>query len=908
MYFSLRNDSDLVIKAKRKRTDHDDSQILVLVPHRIFEGDLPAPLIEGHVHWLSLSTSVLEICPLDSIWETSPKNWKINCTPGKYRMHRGQELLVDIRSSSWVMVSELLKPLDTPPHLLVSASPIDSGRPSSSWQLSVVLPRYGLSFYVDEGGDLQSRDIRGMVYDENQCIGTLFGLVNRLVLRPKVKDANVVGLISSCVLIPEGGISFRKLDHHVCVEVSTPQSALDRVQYQTYRTNTDLGFLETVGLTNKLYCAYLHALTSGCGTDPLTGRSGTEEALSLLWSASCWSTMKFSPRDAELLGLIASICPSHTYSGDIQSVKWRDLPVNSQDPELYVVAGAIKAHYAKILSFHENQQNSIVQGVPFRKDCLLERSAQRALCLFSSDTSRQQSVVNRHHVWYRGRDLVEYGLGEHRGYTTATIVYRRTAITAISEKMLSMIESWTTASGSAPSSLQYDRSWLVPDLRSIWRTLYNLLRRSSEGKWFQLLFTLPAMVYASQKLSDLASVLVAFASYPQFSLEDPPPPRSYTLSDGYSPSRDKLRRYITDSAYPSKRTPKSPISAIFNKGLNMYNPRLDSDINATVDQLLRSWPCETPPPCSLNSELYNVESLTSRVQSYFSSCYHNVNLKEHLTRVQELLRNVEATPIPILHYSFHPSQSVPSCVPWTLTIEHLFSRPQPWLSEHNTLPHYVADVEMTSFSGAVAMRQLITIADANAINPFQRQYISTLRASAESFESEMSIVSHGVTQSPDTETLMAHHARCRAAYAESIHRLQQHLGPNSWDERAFQQCGQWPRTTPYVLLRFLASNSPVTLSNDWKGCLIGLALHVLQVQRSRRLLYLHLENRHEELRKELQNGGCDGWKAEMHPDWLLIQVCCSCQCGCIYLLTPRTSPVLVARKLFRSSRPSRSRP
>ena len=886
MYFSLRNDSDLVIKAKRKRTDHDDSEIIVLVPRGILEGDLPAPLIEGHVHWLSLSTSILEICPLNSIWETLSANWRINCTPGKYRMHRGQELLVDIRSSCWAMVSELFRPFDSPQNLLLSVSPVDSGRSSPSQRLSIVLPRYGLTFYVDEDGDLRSCNIRGMVYDENQCIGTLFGLVNRLVLRPKVKDANVVDLIPRCVLIPEGRISLQRLDHHVYVKVSIPQSALDRVQYQTYRINTDLGFLETVGLTNKLYCAYLHALTSGCGIDPLTGRSGTEEALSLLWSASCWSAMKLSPRDAELLSLIASICPSHTYFKCVQPVKQLDLPVNSQHPELYVVARTIKAHYEKLLSFHENQRNDIFRGFPFRENHLLEHNARRVLYLFPSDSSRQQYVANRHDVWYRGRDRVEYGSGEHRAYTTATIVCLRTAITTIREELWSMAKSWKYVAGAATLSLQYTRSWLAPDLPSIWLQAYNLLRKSDEGKWSQLLFTLPAMAYGSPDLSDLVPVLVAFASHPQFSFENPPPYRSYTLSDGCSPSRDKLRRYITNSAYTFECSHESSISTKSNErskalerrqpNLNVHDAGLDSDINAAVDQLLLAWPCEIPPRSSLSPELYDVKYLTSHIESHFSSCHRNVKLKEHFTRVQELLCNIQVFSISTPQYAFDPSSTTPSCVPWTPTVEWLFSRPEPRLPEHDTLPRYAAAGGGTPSPRTVRVEQLIATAEARMINPFQRRYLSALRASAESLESELSFVSHGVTELPDAETLMTHYSRCRTTYAESIHYFQRYLGPRSQSERALQQSGQWPRWTPLMLLRCLASSSPVALSGGWKEGLIRLALLLLQVQRARRLLRLHLDHHHEELWRELKNEGCDGWKPEVHPDWLLIQVCCSC--------------------------------
>ena len=806
MYFTLQNETDLVIKAKRKRAAQDSSEIIVLVPRRILGEDLPASLIEGHALWLNLSTSVLEICPFNSIWETSSENWKLDCIPqaGKYRMHKGHELLVDSRSPSWVMVSDLLKPLEASQNLLVTVASIDSGGDSMpSFQLSVVLPRYGLSFYVDEDGDFRSRNFRDMVYDRNQCIGTLFGLVNQLVLRPKITGVlDVVELIPRCVVIPEGEVSFQKLDDHVCVKVNTPHSSLDRVTYQTYRINTDLGCLETVSLTSKLYCAYLHALTSGCSIDPLTGRSGTEEALSLLWSASCWSIMKLSPRDTQLMSLIASICPSCTwhpeYVESMQQVKWLDLPANSQHPELYVVAKAIMTHYERLLPFLANQSDQIPQKFPSQERHLLERSARRVSYLFPADSQGPSCTTDHRDIQYPARDLVERGSGEHRAYKVASNVYHRTANAKITTDILRMVESWTSVPGpkGAPLSLRYDTSWLAPEFSSIWLEAYNLLRKRGEKKWFQLLFTLSAMAYASPALSDLVPVLVAFASEPEIFSEDPSYYGSHTLPD-------------------------------------------------------------------------KVKFLASKAKSHFSTRY----LKEHFTVVRELLCNVQLSPIPTVLYSFDCSKTNPSYIPWTLTAEQLFSRPELCIPEHDTLPGYATDVGNTS-SGAISVQRLITTTEERATNPFQHQYVSALRASAKFFESEMSIVSHGATELPDAETLTGHYARCRATYAETVHRLQQHLSPNSWSERALQQSGQWPRMTPLVLLRFLASNSPVTLSDGWNRCLIRLALLVLQVQRARRLLQLHLDNHHEELRRELQNEGCNGWSAEMHPDWLLVQVCC----------------------------------
>ena len=887
MYFSLRNNySDLVIRAKRNQAT-GASDIIELVPQDKLEGDLPAVLIEGHVHWLNLSTSVMEICPLDSLWETSSENWKIDCTPGKYHMRKGNEFLVNIRSQSWDMVSTLLRPFDTSQNILVSISPINSSQPMSSLQLSVVLPRYGLSFYVDEDGDLQNHNIRGMVYDENQSVGTLYGLVNRLVLRPKIRDDHAVELIPRCVLIPEGEISFKMDGHHVRVEINTRRPALGRVTYQTYTVDNDMGCLTgNVSLTNKLYCAYLHALTSGCGTDPLTGRLGTEEALSLLRSASCWSIMRFGSREAELLGLIASLCPIRTwypkYLKCMQKVEWLDLPASVQHHELYIVSKAIKEHYEKVQIFHESQSSHLFKTFPLHDDHLLARSARRAVYLFPSEYSGQPSGEN-FDVQYSARDLVEVASGEQRAYTAAIAVHHRTANAMATENILKMVESWTgKVSGDATLSLRYDRSWLAPDFPLIWLKAYKLLRRNDEAKWFQLLFSLPAMTYASSKLDNLVPVFVAFASDPDFRLEHPPHHDSYNLTEGYCPDPATLRSYVSQCTYSFGRSPEitepalagEDLKSLRKRRLQMYDDRRDSDTNTTVLQLSDAWPCETAPECSLNPDLYNVPDFKSKVQSHFSSCYRNVELKEHLIRVQNVLNNIfaQAPPIPTHQYSFQPSQSISSNTTWSLTLDQLFARRAPSLPALGRLVPYTADDGNTSPSDSAPLHQLIVAVEGNAVNQFQRQYASALRTSAECFGSEISLVAHGTTKLPTVETLVAYYAWCGASYTEGLERVKQHLAPRSQSEQALEQSGQWPRITAHALFRSLASNSSMILFDDWKACLIRLTLLALELQRARRILQLHFDNLHEELRRELQNEGCNGWNATAHPDWLLIQV------------------------------------
>ncbi|KAG9309802.1 hypothetical protein JVU11DRAFT_10178 [Chiua virens] len=921
-----------------------------LIPPEKLRGDLPDVLIEGHAHWLNLSSMIMQIRPLGNLWEASPKNWRISCISGRYRAYRDDEYLVDIRSPSWSMVSSLLKPLDTPRNLLVSVSSTDSS--DTSLRLSVVLPRYSLSFYVDDDGDLQCHSIRGLVYDENQSAGTMVGLVNQLVLRPKLRNVKAIDFIPRCILIPEGTVSFRKVNNHVSVEVNVGGSALQPVTYQTYTIDTDLGSLAGSGsLTEKLYCAYLHALTSGCGTDPLTGRSGIEEALSLLRSAGCWSIMKFTPRDEELLGLIASVCPSRTWYPEhlkcMQQVDWLDLPTNSQHHELFIIAKEIKEHYERLQSFQESQHRSLFQNFPSQEDHLLLRSARRAAYLFPHEFAGQPSESDSD-VKYAARDRVAGDPGEHRAFTAARTVYCRTANTTNID-ILNMAESWSgrvSAGGDATWSLSYNRSWLNPNLPYMWLKTYNLLRRDDEAKWWHILFSLPAMAYTLPEHSDLVRVLVTFASHPQFCFESPPHYDSYDLSHGYYPSQDSLRNYVTHCATRFEDSPESSGSATGHEDLSVlrqrqrriYDSRLESDTTATVNTLLCAWPREAPPQCSLKYNLYDVAGFSSNVQNYFATCYRNLRLKEHLNRVQNILDSVPSQPVSIpTQYSFEPSQSTPSSMPWILTMDQLFSRdaleytapdeiqrngPSPsqsdtrepqavntcdpsssctlsfgvsradlvhfstwarwcsaalwaalqWLRGYVELPQDAAEVGNGSHFGPVSLSQLIATAEANAENPFQRRYVSALRASATCLGNDTSLATHGSTHFPDAERLEAHYIQSKDNCRKALGYLTQLLGPKCRSEQALEQAGQWPRITAHSLLRALASNSPISLPEDWKGCLVRLALLILELQRARRLLRLHLDNLRDDLYRELQNDGCDGWEAEAHPDWLMVQL------------------------------------
>ena len=248
----------------------DTNDTLVLIPSSQLRGDLPAAFVDGHAHWLNLSAKFIEIRPIHRLLEESSEDWKIDCASGQYRMYRGNETLVDIRSPTWAMLSRCFECLDSrsyhePMDLIITTSPIHS---ASVPRLSVALPRHSLSFFVNEMEELESRDFKGMVYDEDQCTGTLCGLEKILILRPTRTPAPKT-LIPRRVLVPNGPL------------------------YHTYIVDTELGCLIGNGsMASTEFLARQHAMTNWHRPDPLTGKSGVQAALDLLQSAECRSIME----------------------------------------------------------------------------------------------------------------------------------------------------------------------------------------------------------------------------------------------------------------------------------------------------------------------------------------------------------------------------------------------------------------------------------------------------------------------------------------------------------------------------------------------------------------------------------------------------------------------------------------
>ena len=842
VHFSL-GGNGLVVQAQCK----DTSDVLQLVPPNQLERDLPSFLIRGHVHWLNLSTSVIEIRPLRNCWKQSDEHWRIGNKKGQYYVYKDHQFLVDIRSRTWDMVSGLLKRLDYPKNLIVTTYPVDF---SPTPRLSVTLPHHGLSFFVNSDGDLESDDFKEMVYDKNQDIGTLFGLKNGLILRTKAEVEE--GLVPRCALISS---------HRITTRWKTSNWS---ATYYVYKVDTELGSLTgNSSWESKHFLAYLHTETSiDWRPDPLTGRTGAQEALSILCSAG-----------------------------------YQSLCRNRESKDLY------RADRDPLEDFWSNYPQIEIAATRSDESPTAMQRAKRAAYLFSPNNAgpnflcdcsdeEPMSLLSKSDPYY-------WGL-EDAGRTVASVAYHQqvdmsiniNALSNWAENWAGAVDSNTTCSPSpyavAPMNLNLPQE-LLAEVQEI------LHEHNAACQQFRLLFLLPTFTYYSPNRypqTVALSILLAFTKEGQQRGRS----HDYKLLDGYSPSRAMLR-----SCFDAMQCYKA------RESLDQWS-LMEKTRDTAVECLLKAWPSDTIPPLSLSPEIWNVAKLTCALQKLFSSCYRNLRLKEDVLCV---LREAQPAPTcsctsPHLQYTSGVSSSISShtlqttCVQ-TVSVNHHYAPPSPLTLQHarehsswpttlglllsardapalrvrkpSTKSHCEFDGDKHSSPNTPTFNQLLSSLCINKGDPpFQEWYIARLHASATDVH-EGSRTTSGGMRKHRIEELKVHFVECKHKYMEALCRLRDTLGATADPvEQALARCGQWPHITPYSLLGYLASTSLIKPSQDWKKCLVSFALLLLELQHARRLLRFAWEGPEEEFIQELENGGCDGWHAEEHPDWLLIQV------------------------------------
>ncbi|KAH9019095.1 hypothetical protein EDB84DRAFT_1275959 [Lactarius hengduanensis] len=883
--FSLRGGA-LTLQA-RKPAILEYPRLLQLVPRAVFDGDFPKVFVDDYVHWLDLHTGEVEFRPVESSWTPSPSNWRLHVHRKNSRSLFGKIHgdgaaridLIDIRSATFQTISRLFSALESSEHIIVT-------RTNNLVEIS--LSRLHLTFFINQDSELECRSIPGYIIDKLQSCGTMFGLRNQLILCP----SNGSSEIPRRVIIPQGDIEFGLDGDFANVSIKTGTAR--PIHWHEYTIDTDLGRLTgNVSLRSKLYQCYLHALTSHCLPDPLLGHTGTEESLNMLQSAAFLSFQRLGDIDARLLHLICNLTPSRVYYPphlrSMVTVEWNDLPVLSQHHNFHKAVLSILDHGRAMEALYDEPVNFNIRP---QDASLLNRATSRNRVYYPLDleSSRYLSASIPEDVAYKSRDVADGGSAELTAYRMSQSIWSgRVCLSQTRYELWGAMQSWV-GTAEMKISLRYSRYWLTFDAAKDWLSIYDICQEAlncdPHDSKIRLAFSLSAASFSRTDYADIIPLIVILATDTRFrDLKRPSLPYC-DLSDGTYPDHARLVNSVSQFALPLELTPAQTMEVrgtacnkVAKERRREYNSSIRKLVSEAVGTIVERWP---EIWCDIPHLWFDTQGCKAFVDSYLRSISRNVNLRDHIQRMQAIIDHYKIITIPPnTPYRFSPRFSAGSSKAISLSPslrEVLMSRANFAQSPIHgqtdfAIPSTVAiGAESKSPSSREDSLRCLIHELRQSQKPLLRDYGEDLSKShsdlLEKAGPSLLPVHPGV---PPQEALLEYRDLCSKKKNAIFSELSEALAPSQKLETVISISGLWPRITPRSILRELSRDRVHSLTDRWKHVITCYAVAFLKYQQSQRLLELSSRRRDEELLREAETV-CEDVAVDCSTDWLLIQI------------------------------------
>ncbi|KAI9432130.1 hypothetical protein H4582DRAFT_2062144 [Lactarius indigo] len=842
-------------------------------------GRLPREFILHPVYASVLGTRVLDVVPADSpdmafMTRSNVSGYQIS-GDGAAPVD-----LIDIRSITFQMISRLLSPLESSEHIIIT---------HTNHAIEVSLNRLHLAFFVNGDSELECRSMPGYVVDKLQSCGTMFGLRNQLTLRPNNESMES----PRRVIIPQGDIEFVLNGDFANVSIKT--GTAQHVKWHEYTIDTDLGRLTgNVSLLSKLYQCYLHALTSHCLPDPLMGHTGTEESLHMLHSAAFMSFQRLSEDDAKLLDLISTLTPIRVYYPpnlrSMVTVQWNSIPALSQHHDFHSAVLSILDHARAMEALNDEPVDFDIRP---RDVSLLNRAASRNRVYYPNDLQslRHSSFSIPEDIAYKSRDVVNGGGNEISAYQTSWSVWNgRLCPSRTWSKLWDTIQLWRSL-GTAGTriSLRYSRYWLTFSAAKDWLGIYDSCQKElncdPQDSRIRLAFSLSAASFSGTCSANIIPLILIFATDTRFHDFTRPSPSHYDLSDGTYPDHARLVNLISRFARPLEETPAQTMNVrataykkVMNERRREYNSSINEKASTAAQSVMKQW-SKRRSVCNLPPQWFYTQGHRECIDAYLQSITRNIDLRDHIHRLQEIIDCYEITTPPNTPFVFSPrfSASPPNAISPSLQ-EVLLSRAD--FLQSPTYEQCDSDIAVPSVVSIGAENKLPSTREdslSSLIHEFQQSPESLLQLYGEDLsKSHRDLlgkaapfpVHRGV---PSREALRHYRDLCSQKKDAIFSELSEALSPSQNQEIVISVSGLWPRITPRSILRELSRDRVGTLTDQWKYAITRYAIAFLKYQQSQRLLELSSRRRDEELLREAETI-CEDVAATCSADWLLIQI------------------------------------
>ncbi|KAH6861099.1 hypothetical protein BKA58DRAFT_448898 [Alternaria rosae] len=674
---------------------------------------------------------------------------------------------------------------------------VRSKKPLHMHMRLIELPRLQISFEFTEASDrLRSRQFRDMIIDSDQTMGGLVGMQSRLILRS------------------------------------------DEVSF----TKGDLNHPEITGdgsLRSRLILCYLHALTSHCLPDPLTGCTGTESAISILRSAAVGSTDLLTPDDIDLLTRLAALSATRSfYPKDLKVMQMRLFY-----PDKYNDFGMITHAQKELLS----------SSTAFLDERFSNRTATFHVAGFGAE-----HFTSARDLHYR-----------KRASATANLILRdsfslHTRIPDLKSRLLQKHFKYATILG-------VNRAFDSAGLRS--------------NNHYDMITWLCTMSYAETSDMDVIQALAAFYRVHELSTVQSPIAPKFELAKGHVYHKTTIENIVQNNTKPFEESDEARSQKMESETEQQHHNRMESTfrqqkisaIQKFVSCLEKQWPMQVPiSPQAAEIDTYvNVPDAMVTVRNHFYSWYDNHIFMKYLGELSTIMARQAASPVlaPRHILTSPPKQNQLSDSTRHLSVLDVFaSSPSPSIEALSMIAP--SEPAVTVAKGHLPekhlevkerLEELCRRNMVYATSKCEREYIESLRSSCNALNLFInSNVMHDELVA-DVQTLL--HAYLR--------KCQNHLETfNSALKGLFSHQVAFPtQLSPRLCTKFWLSQLHRdrfdTLSSAWKETVIQYALSITNLQRAQRLL--RLSKKPVDLVEELRHVGHSNWDVHQYPETLLIE-------------------------------------
>lgn len=875
------SEADLLIQAMK------DGQEYELIPSRALRGNFPTAFVEDFVHWYDINNQSVEFRPVKDPWKSSSKNWRLSrSTPGSnWQLTKDGNSLVGVKSDTAQLLSRILAPLED----LLRIHNIFNRQ---SLSLEIDLPKIRLGFYLKlKESSIQSRQFRGMSIDPDQSLGTLTGLYNKIILKDK-KQGN------RRLIVPEGPVRHQIRDGHVRVHIDKTSAS----KAHAYEVNCRLGTLiDNENLQSKLLLGYLHALTSFCLPDALTGRTGTEQALSILNSAAVRSFGQLTEENVDLLEQIAHLTPRRSYypahERVMQVVEWSsELGFLAQHGGFYKCVKSIfgQAETAKV--FYPESKLALPELKSNQE--LLERDCIRSSTFRVAGFGAEDHTIE-HDAKYSARDGSGISALGLRAFSMSSVIYCSSAALPFDIPSSSYLKNqlWNFLSKSPeilgpdhplhPSELEYDSALLLEGsefLSKYWAVLHQKLGQGQS--WidkYRLMMWLSTISFSEKTDMEILQVLASFFTVPAMAQISIPRKRSFQLRHGIKAIKNDIRNLLKPALLPLRSCPEANLPYLTgesrrncqNRRYRTFQGNQNHVLTEMVNALHDQFPCETPTTptsgASGNFRTYvNLAEAMEMVKPKLKTWYENHLFSEYLGKIGDKLMDQDYSPVKTPSTSFSLPKWNLQRKPGFISIDDIFDRAvPPVLPPGSTNITELLSRTSSADTNALRLAELIDHLDAQAESRYEQEYIKDLKDSLSSLRDREE--KYNLKSEQDVEGILSHYLencseRCDRIYSAIVSALIPSAGNVS---AVASSVRQWPRLSPTFFLQQL-SRSRWSKIKDWQHCIIQYGVALTELQRAERLL--NSAGKHAELIKELINPGHTNWNPHEYPEALLLEV------------------------------------